>query len=59
MKKLALTTILTALTVTGVSAIDIPRGIFRTSQLTEARTAAAEKEVAVAYLMFPENIKKS
>lgn len=49
----------TALAASSASAIDIPRGIFRTSETESARTEAAEDEVAIAYVMFPEAIKPS
>ena len=59
MKKLILTTMITAFAVTGASAIKIPKGIFRVSEDKEARTEAAENELAIAYIMFPESIQPS
>jgi len=59
MKKILLTTMFTAFAVSTAAAIKIPKGVFRSSELDQARTEAAEKEVAVAYISFPENIKVS
>ncbi len=50
---------ITAFAVTGASAIKIPKGIFRVSEDKEARTEAAENELAIAYIMFPESIQPS
>ena len=59
MKKILLSTIFTALAVTSAVAIDIPRGVFRASEVETARAEAAEDGVTVAYIAFPEKIKIS
>ena len=59
MKKLLLIKIFTAIAVSGAMAIEIPKGIFRVAEANQAITEAAEDEVAVAYVYFPENIKIS
>jgi hypothetical protein len=56
MKKLLLGTLITAFAVSSASALKIPSGIFRLSETETAKTEAAEEEVAVAYIMFPEKI---
>jgi len=59
MKKLLLTKLFTAIAVTSAMAIDIPKGVYRADEVDEARAEAAEDGVAVAYIYFPEKIKKS
>ncbi len=59
MKKLLITTMITAFAVSTAAAIKIPKGVFRVSEIEQARTEAAEDEVAVAYIMFPEDLKIS
>jgi hypothetical protein len=59
MKKLLLNTLLTALAVSSAAALTIPKGIFRVAETDTARTEAAEEEVAVAYILFPEKIQPS
>lgn len=59
MKKILLSTLFSAYAVTSAVAIDIPRGVFRASEVETARAEAAEDEVAVAYVSFPENAKIS
>ncbi len=59
MKKLLLTKLFAAIAVSSAMAIDIPRGVFRVDEVEEAKSEAAEDGVAVAYIYFPETIKKS
>ncbi len=59
MKKLLLTTLITAFAVSSAAALKIPKGIFRASETETARAEAAENEVAVAYILFPEKIQPS
>ncbi|MGJ8658033.1 MAG: hypothetical protein ACSHX6_16415 [Akkermansiaceae bacterium] len=59
MKKLLLTTIVTAFAVSSAVAIKIPKGVFRATEVENARVEAAEEGVSVAYILFPENIKPS
>lgn len=59
MKKLLLTTLVTVFAVSGAVALDIPKGVFRVSESDKARTEAAEGELAIAYIMFPEKIQPS
>ena len=59
MKKLLLTTLITAFAVSSAAALKIPKGIFRVSEIETARTEAAENEVSVAYILFPEKIQPS
>lgn len=59
MKKLLLTTLVTAFAISSAAALKIPKGIFRSTETVTARTEAAEDEVAVAYILFPEKIQPS
>lgn len=59
MKKLLLTSLFTAFAISNASALKIPSGIFRVAETDTARTEAAEEEVAVAYILFPEKIQPS
>lgn len=59
MKKLLLTALVTAFAVSSAAALTIPKGIFRLSEVDTARTEAAEDEVSVAYILFPEKIQPS
>jgi len=59
MKKIILSCLFSAFAVSSAYAVKIPKGVFRSGETNQARVAAAEDEVAVAYIMFPESIKKS
>ncbi len=59
MKSFLLVSLLALLSVTSAIAVKIPKGIYRVADIDKARAAAAEKEVAVAYILFPEKIKIS
>lgn len=59
MKKTLLFAILAAVSATCAHAIDIPKSIYRSEQVSEAVTEAVEDETAVAYIVFPESIKIS